>query len=141
MPAPTHNQTHNAGRYLAVGEALLRGFRASVRGPSTYIEVNGHVAQVQVAAKGTWMIENVDRYVAGTVETVVLVDLTAGARDFYIVAGDELRRDVLQRHKAFLERVGGTRPRNPSSKHAGIRPEDVHRWRNRWNRFATPSKA
>jgi hypothetical protein len=131
----THHQTHNGGRHLVVGEALLRGYSANLRGSSTYVEINGHVAQVQVAAKGAWMIENVDKYVAGTVETVVLVDVTGGVREFYIVAGDQLRRDVAKRHAAFLQRVGGTRPRNPSSKHTGIAPEQVRRWRNRWSRF------
>src|SRR3954470_24117784 len=90
----THHQTHNGGRHLVVGEALLRGYPAALRGSSTYVEINGHIAQVQVAAKGSWMIENVEKYVSGSVETVVLVDITGGVREFYIVPGDQLRRDV-----------------------------------------------
>lgn len=132
----THHQIHNAGRHLAVGEALLRGYSASLRGARTYIEVNGHTAQVQVAAKGAWMIENVDKYAAGTVETVVLVDTTGGIREFYIAPGDQLRRDVQKRHQAWLARVGGVRPRNPASRHAAIYPEHVRKWRNRWTRLA-----
>ena len=46
---PTHHQTHQAGRHFAVAEALLRGHKAKLRGPQTYIEVNDHEAQVMGA--------------------------------------------------------------------------------------------
>lgn len=131
----THLQVHSAGRHLAVAEALLRGYDASLRGPRTYIEVNGHVAQVQVATQGAWMVENIDKYLAGTVDTVVLVDTTGGVREFYIAPGDQLRRLVEGGYARWLASVGGTRPRNPASKHTAISPEAVRRWRGRWKRF------
>ena len=114
MP-PTHQQTHNAGRHLAVAQAL--------------------VAQVQVAAKGSWQIQDIDRYLSGTVERVVLVDIRGTTPEFYVVEGDRLREIVKRRYEAFLSRVGGTRPRNPESKHSRIDPSDVRRWRNRWSLF------
>lgn len=52
--ARTHQQTHDAGRHFAVAEALMRGYQAALVGRSSYIEVNGHKAQVQVAAQGAW---------------------------------------------------------------------------------------
>ena len=134
--ARTHQQTHDAGRHFAVAEALMRGYQAALVGRSSYIEVNGHTAQVQVAAQGAWMIENVDKYTSGTIEHIVLVDLTDGLREFYICPGDQLRGDVRKRHDQFLASQGGTRPRNPDSKHTAIAPEQVRKWRNGWRRLA-----
>ena len=58
---PTHHQTHQAGRHFAVAEALLRGHKAKLRGPQTYIEVNDHVAQVMVATNSGNMSEHVEK--------------------------------------------------------------------------------
>jgi len=134
--ARTHQQTHDAGRHFAVAEALMRGYQAAFVGRSSYIEVNGHKSQVQVAAQGAWMIENVDKYTSGTIEHIVLVDLTDGLHEFYICPGDQLRGDVRRRHDQFLASQGGTRPRNPASKHTAISPEQVRKWRNGWRRLA-----
>lgn len=134
--APTNQQTHNAGRHLAVGEALARGDDAKLVGQSSLIEVNGHKAQVQAAGKGAWQIADVDQYTSATVEFIVLVDLTGGVREFYIAPGDQLRRDVRSRHDAYVASKGGTRPRTPGSKHAAIYPDQVRKWRNGWKRFA-----
>jgi hypothetical protein len=58
--ARTNQQTHDAGRHLAVAEALMRGYPAALVGRSSYIEVNGHKVQVQVqvAANGAWQIDD-----------------------------------------------------------------------------------
>jgi hypothetical protein len=45
-------------------------------------EVNGHKAAVQVAAQGAWQVEDVEKYLRGTVERTVLVDVTGGEREF-----------------------------------------------------------
>jgi ribosome modulation factor len=134
--ARTHQQTHDAGRHLAVAEALMRGYPAALVGRSSYIEVNGHKVQVQVAAKGAWQIEDVDKYTSAMIERVVLVDLTDGLREFYICPGDPLRSDVRKRYDQYLASKGGTRPRNPASKHSAIYPEQVRKWRNGWRRLA-----
>lgn len=131
----THQQTHDAGRHFAVAEALMRGYKATLIGRSSYIDVNGHKAQVQVAAKGAWQIDDVDKYTSATIEDVVLVDITDGLREFYICPGDVLRSDVRKRHDQFLASKGGTRPRNPDSKHSAIYPEQVRKWRNGWKRL------
>jgi hypothetical protein len=62
------------------------------------------------------------------------VDITGGKRNFYVVAGDDLRRQVGQRHQGFMDRVG-VRPRNPDSKHTKIEPQEAERWLGRWSLF------
>jgi hypothetical protein len=37
--APSNNQKHQAGRHLAVAEALLCGYSASIQGPQSLIQV------------------------------------------------------------------------------------------------------
>jgi hypothetical protein len=100
----THKQTHEAGRHLAVAEALMRGYQATLVGRYSLIEVNGHRALVQVAAKGAWQIEDVDKYTSATIDRVVLVNVTDGLREFYICPGDQLRNDVRKRYDEFLAR-------------------------------------
>lgn len=134
--APTHQQTHDAGRHLAVAEALMHGYNATLIGRFSYIEVNGHKAQVQVAAKGAWQIENVDKYTSATIERIVLVDITDGLREFYICPGDALRSDVRERYDQFVRSKGGIRPRNPESKHSAIYPDQVRKWFSNWSQFA-----
>ncbi|MFJ3979247.1 hypothetical protein [Streptomyces sp. NPDC090021] len=132
VAARTHSQTHQAGRHLAVAEALLRGIPAKLKGAQTYIEVGEHVAQVMVAAKGAWMIADIDKFAALTCSRVILVQLTVEGPHFYVADGNELRAEVLARHMQFLEQVGGVRPRNPDSKNTVIKPEHVDSWRDQW---------
>ncbi|MFJ6837576.1 hypothetical protein [Streptomyces sp. NPDC091209] len=132
MASRTHAQTHQAGRHLAVAEALLRGLPARLKGAQTYIEVGGHTAQVMVAAKGAWMIADIEKFAALTCTRVILVHITADGRYFYVADGDTLRAEVQTRHKRFLEQVGGVRPRNPDSRSTVIKPEDVTAWRDQW---------
>ncbi|SRR6266511_1992517 len=133
--AATQQQKHKAGRHLVVAEALLRGYPANTVGRSSLVEINGRQAEVHVAAKGSWQISNVDRFLEGTIDRIVLVDITGKVPEFYVVGGDRLRSIVKRHHDRFLERVGGTRPRNPESKHTRIQPDLVRRWRNRWTLF------
>jgi hypothetical protein len=132
--APNHHQKHQAGRHLVVAEALLHGYSANLHGAQTFVQVNGRTVAVMAAAQGAWMIENVDKFTDSNTEAYVLVDLTGGKRDFYVVPGDDLRREVGERHQAFMSRVG-VRPRNPDSKHTKIEPEQVGRWRSQWSLF------
>jgi hypothetical protein len=132
----THQQAHNAGRHLGVAEALMRGYNAVLVGRSSHIEVNGHKAQVQVAARGAWQIDDVDKYASGTIDHFVLVDVTDGLREFYVCPGDQLRRFVRTHHDQFVRSKGGTRPRNPDSRHFALYPEQVQARRNGWDRLA-----
>ncbi|WP_433320200.1 hypothetical protein [Micromonospora chersina] len=131
---PTHQQTHQAGRHLAVGHALLHGYRANLAGPQTFIEINGRQAAVMVAGQGAWMIADVDKFTESSTDTYVLVDVLNTSPRFFIVPGEELRRGVRERHERFMDRVG-VRPRNSESKHTKIEPPDVQRWEDRWSTF------
>ncbi|MEI5011684.1 hypothetical protein RB196_34435 [Streptomyces sp. PmtA] len=130
---PTNAQKHQAGRHLVLAEALLRGIPSKLLGATTYVEVGEHVAQVMVAAQGAWMIADIDATTALTCERVILVDVTNGRRDFYVAEGSAFRAEVRARHEAFLQQQGGTRPRNPDSKHTAVHPVDVAQWRDRWD--------
>ncbi|MEU8338717.1 hypothetical protein [Micromonospora tulbaghiae] len=131
---PTHQQTHQAGRHLAVAHALLRGYRAELVGAQTFITVNGDCAAVMVAGKGAWMIADVDKFTESTLGTYVLVDVSGTHPRFFVAPGDELRRDVRDRHQQFMDRVG-VRPRNSESRHTKIEPRDVDRWEDNWAAF------
>ncbi|MBQ1059834.1 hypothetical protein AB0F90_06655 [Micromonospora chalcea] len=133
--APSNHQKHQAGRHLAVAEALLQGYSASLEGPQTFVKINGRRAAVQVAAQGAWMIADVYKATAASIDFYVLVDVTDGRRNFYVVPGDDLRSGIDERHQEFMSRVGGVRPRNPDSRHTAIYPAQVEAWRNRWSLF------
>lgn len=133
--ALSNHQKHQAGRHLAVAEALLHGYSASLHGAQTFVTVNGREAAVQVAAQGAWMIADINKMTAMSSDLYVLVDVTDGRRDFYVVPGDDLRAGVRERHEEFMASVGGVRPRNPNSRHTAIRPAHVQAWRNRWSLF------
>ncbi|MFE9206821.1 hypothetical protein [Micromonospora sp. NPDC007230] len=133
--APSNHQKHQAGRHLAVAEALLQGYSASLHGPQTFVKINGSIAAVQVAARGAWMIADIDKTVEASVDLYVLVDVTEGRRDFYVVPGEDLRSGVRERHNEFMTSVGGVRPRNPDSRHTAIYPTNVEAWRNQWSLF------
>lgn len=130
----SHQQTHQAGRHLAVGQALLDARNARLIGRQTHIEISGHRAAVMVAGKGAWMIENVDKFTDSSIGAYVLVNVASHTPEFYVAPGDELRRDVRERHEQYMARVG-TRPRNPESLHTKIEPQDISKWADNWSLF------
>ncbi|NBE79599.1 hypothetical protein [Micromonospora rubida] len=86
------------------------------------------------------MIADIDQMTAASIDLYVLVDVTDGRRDFYVVPGDELRSGVRERHDEIMASVGGIRPRYPSSRHTAIHPANVEAWRNRWSLFSDPAQ-
>jgi hypothetical protein len=135
----TNHQKHDAGRHLAVGYALLKGYPAKLVGAQTYVEINGLPAVVMVAGMGAWQIADVEAFGASTHARYILVDVTNGAPDFYIMSGEELRANVGERHAQFMSRVDGKRPRNPDSKHSAIEPSHVRQWQEQWATFEAGS--
>jgi hypothetical protein len=135
MSANQH-QKHQAGRHLVVAHALLRGLEAKITGRTSLVEINGHRAEIHVAAKGAWQLADVDKFLGATTPRVVFVDLTGTVPEFFILEGARARAIVKRHHDAFLERVGGVRPRNPASKHAAVHRDQVQRGHNRWSLFA-----
>ncbi|MFJ1789603.1 hypothetical protein ACIOML_35505 [Streptomyces anulatus] len=130
---PTNAQKHQGGRHLVLAEALLRGIPSQLHGAATYVDVGPYLVQVMVATQGAWMIADIDTATSLTCERVILIDVTNGRRDFYVAEGAAFRAGVRARHEAFLQKQGGTRPRNPDSKHTAVRPGDVAEWRERWD--------
>jgi hypothetical protein len=90
-----------------------------------------------LAGMGAWQIADVDDFIASEQARYILVDVTDTTTAIYVVPGGRLREDVRNRHAAFMASVGGTRPRNPASKHSKIEPADVERWRDQWSLFET----
>ncbi|RAO63873.1 hypothetical protein PSN01_00092 [Micromonospora saelicesensis] len=74
--APSNHQKHQAGRHPAVAEALLHNHSASLRGPQTFVMINGRTATVEVAAQDGWMVAVIDRMTGMPVDLYVLVDVT-----------------------------------------------------------------
>ncbi|MER6823471.1 hypothetical protein ABT316_28880 [Streptomyces cellulosae] len=70
-----------------------------LKGAQTYVEVGGHTAQVMVAAKGAWMIADIEKFAALTCTRVILVHITADGKYFYVADGETLRAEVQTRHK------------------------------------------
>ncbi|MFF4874943.1 hypothetical protein [Micromonospora sp. NPDC000668] len=109
-----------------MAEALLRGYSASLHGARTFVTTNGRTTAVQVAVQGGWMIADIDRMTAMSTDLYVLVDVTEGRRDFYVVPGDDLRGGMRDRHYELMASVGGVRPRNRT---AGIPRSTRRTWR------------
>lgn len=119
---------------------LRRSMRISHRRGSAWAD-GPRVAGLRRGSDRVWRSSasscgcNVDRYLKGTIEWIVLVDISGTVPEFYLVPGERIRAIVKRKHEAFLGRVGGVRPRNPESKHSRIEQPDVQRWRNRWSTF------
>ena len=133
--APTHHQKHEAGRHLVVAEALLHASDAKIVGRSSLVEINGRQAEVHVATTGTWQISNLDRFLSANTPVVIFVDLSESVPEFFILDGDSARDIAKRHHEAFLDRVGGVRPRNPDSKHAALKRHQVETGQDRWSLF------
>jgi len=92
VPA-TNQQKHEAGRHLVVAEALLRGYDAQTVWRSGLVEINGHQAEVKMTTTGRWQIGDIYKFAEATIQRIVFVDVTETGPDFYIMDGDEARRN------------------------------------------------
>ncbi|MGC5400748.1 hypothetical protein ACPXCP_34025 [Streptomyces sp. DT20] len=117
---PTNSQKHQGGRHLVLAEVLLRGTLTAAR--SGYLRRYARSGTSDGRRPGGLVIADIDTTTALTCERVILVDVTNGRRDFYVVEGADFRAGVPACHEAFLQQQGGTRPRNPDSKHTAVRP-------------------
>jgi hypothetical protein len=65
----------------------------------------------------------------------VLVDFTVDPDnpDYYIMAGNWLRRNIYEEHQKYLLLHGGIRPITPKSTHHRVVDEDIERWKDRWD--------
>jgi hypothetical protein len=63
---------------------------------------------------------------------VELGDVQTSPR-YWIVPDWWIRNDIYRAHQAYLERHGGTRPRNPTSTHHSIDERRLEQWEDRWD--------
>lgn len=63
---------------------------------------------------------------------VDLGDLNASPR-YWVVPDWWIRDNIYRTHQAYLDRHGGTRPRNPDSKHHSIDESRLTEWQGRWD--------
>lgn len=129
----TH-QVHDFARFHAAAAALASGCRTvQVTGRQTRLTVDGRTVQVSSRRLpgSPWQL-SASRPVVDDAVAVIFVDLTGTEPDFYIAPADWVREDVKAHYANWLERKGGTRPRNPDSDHTGVELDRIRQWRQRW---------
>jgi len=63
----------------------------------------------------------------------VLVDLIPEQPEFYVVPNSWMESALHDEYQAYLNRHGGRRPVNPTSKHIGFSTGLIEAWRDRWD--------
>lgn len=63
----------------------------------------------------------------------VLVDLSKGAPEYYVVPAWWMVNSIYTEHQKFLDKHGGKRPRSPDSTDHSIKVEHVEQWKDRWD--------
>jgi DNA-binding transcriptional regulator YhcF (GntR family) len=131
-----NHRVHEFARYTAAAAALANGYRdVQVVGPQTRLIIDDRIVQVIARRQpgSPWQF-TLDRIVVADAVAVILVDLTGNQPDFYVAPAQWVRDEVTRRHREWLASKGGTRPRNPDSKHAALPLDDaVRRWHRRWD--------
>jgi hypothetical protein len=94
---------------------------------------------VKTRRSGSWQASTDDAKVADEKKDEnhfwVFVDIEGSKKDadFYIVPEWWIQNNIHQVHHAYLSRHGGTRKKNPNSKHHSIKWDRLEEWRNRWD--------
>lgn len=143
------HQVGQAGEHFVAAELHRRGaYAVAFSGNMPDIDVLAsdvdHSEQVAIQVKtktaGTWHA-SINRGRQRTEDSAdnrywVLVDIgrDAGrAPGYFIVPEWWIENHIHETHLAYLAEHQGRRPRNPNSTHFAIRPDDVERWRDRWD--------
>lgn len=111
---------------------------------------NSILVQVKAIQGGAWQFGDASKYLdIQLVETVqhvlgikklanpdiifVLVRLRDDSEDeFYVLTLGEIQEMIRQHYKVYLERKGGTRPKNYKSLHCALLAKELGAFRNRW---------
>lgn len=64
---------------------------------------------------------------------LVLVDLQPATPAYYVMRLRDVAAQVSESHDAWLERIGGQRPRTPDSRHTAIAVKDVEAGKDAWH--------
>ena len=147
------------GEYLVAAELSRRGLIATTfTGNVPHYDIiasdeDGRLALVQVKAvrKGSWQFSNITQFcditfddkqqTVGAPKTcpvprlvVVLVKIEEDGNDqFYILTWEELRNLSIVKHKEYLQKHNGIRPRRWDSLHAAISDKDLSSYLDKWN--------
>ena len=147
------------GEYLVAAELSRRGLIATTfTGNVPHYDIiasdeDGRLVLVQVKAgrKGSWQFSNITQFCDITFDgkqqtvrapktcpvqplVVVFVKIEEDGNDqFYILTWEELRNLLIAKHKEYLQKHNGIRPRRWDSLHAGIRDKDLSSYLDKWN--------
>lgn len=159
MSEKNFNSTYSRqiGEHMVVAELGRREIVATpFAGNVPDIDILGYFGgqsipiQVKALTKGAWSFQitdfceismdgnrqiigdPVDRSGSATVFVFVAIGDSAGSDAFYILTWRELRDLVIGLHDEFLSRNNGARPRNPTSMHTGILPNQLEPYRDNW---------
>jgi hypothetical protein len=130
----SNTDVHKVACFYAAAEAIVQGHHVDIKDEVRRYRllVNGVFVQVQAQRAGAWQ-SDVAHPLADDTQGVIFVDLSGELPDFYIAPADWVRSDIAHQHKAFMDRVGGTRPRNPASTHHAIDVSRIAKWHLNWN--------
>jgi hypothetical protein len=115
--------------------------------------------QVKTIKTGDWQL-NADRYLLieqtgdrqvvrglgpephpGLMCVFVRLGVTYAADEFYVLSWRDVQRLVAQNYRANLKRLGGVRPRNPSSRHTAVSTKHLEPFRDAWTAFLPDARA
>lgn len=144
-----NQQVARAGEYFVVSELNKRGaFAVPFAGNMPKIDIiacnsdESRTVYIQVKTKRrgkTWhsSIERGQPMTPKADETTfwVFVDLgdTSTSPRYWIVPDWWIRNDIYKAHQAYLNKHGGIRPGNPTSKHHSIDERRLGQWKDRWD--------
>ena len=156
-PGRSRTLTGQVGEYLVAAELARRGLIATTFTSNVpYYDIvasdarGRHVSvQVKTSNSDTWQFR-VDNFCAITfrgkrqvigrpvrepVLRLVVVLVQLGERDrFYVCSWKALRKIVIRGHRAWLDKHGGRRPKNPESLHVSVSERSIRRFEGDWAR-------
>jgi len=147
-----NQQVARAGEYFVVAELNKRGaYAVTFAGNMPKIDVmacnqdQSRTIHIQVKTKRggrSWHASIIDSKLMEPPGTpleetdfwvfVDLGDLDTSPR-YWVVPAWWIRNDIYTTHKAYLDRHGGTRARNPDSTHHAIDERRLKEWQARWD--------
>jgi len=143
-----NQQTGQAGEHFVAAELNRRGaYAVTFAGnmPKIDILASNHdrtrtvSIQVKTRRTGTWhaSIDDGRKCKTTSMETHfwVFVDIenVTAPPTYYIVPLWWIQNNIYENHNTYLAKHGGSRAKNPNSKHHGIDSKRIVQWKERWN--------